>query len=137
MLGMFSPLFLNSFVVVVMKGSGILIPRVLSPYKPVTKIGRIVVDKSMRGKGIGRELMEYVETWAVGEGVEVCFPLYICTTSCTPASTLNRASPNPKKITISSRLAKAGFYEKCGYTRVGGVFMQSDMEHVEVEKSLR
>ncbi len=55
------------------KGHGVVgwvhvLPRVLLIFEPLAEIGGLVVDKKIRGKGIGRVLLAAAEKWAKSKG---------------------------------------------------------------------
>lgn len=73
-------------------------------------IGRVAVDKSCRGLNIGRELIEKAEQIIVEEGGRIS--------------------------SLSAQTRVQGFYEKCGYTAIGDVYLDEHCPHIYMEKNL-
>lgn len=73
-------------------------------------IGRIAVDKEFRGKHLGEEIMRRIEAKARELGA--------------------------KKTILSAQCRVRGFYEKCGYTAYGDVYLDEYCEHISMEKEL-
>lgn len=73
-------------------------------------VGRIAVRKEFRGKNLGAEVMYRIEDKARELGAD--------------------------KIVLSAQCRVRGFYEKCGYTAYGEVYLDEYCEHIRMEKSL-
>lgn len=73
-------------------------------------IGRVAVRKDRRGQHLGEAIMKEAEA----------------------ALTLRGA----KRAALSSQAQAAGFYEKLGYRRVGGEYLEEHCPHVDMEKLL-
>lgn len=74
------------------------------------RLRQMAVPQNLQGKGIGRALMNFAENLARDRGY--------------------------KKITMHARKNAAGFYEKMGYKKVGGEFMEITIPHFLMEKEL-
>jgi ElaA protein len=74
-------------------------------------IGRVVVDEKHRGKGCARALMNNAIKVAVEEF-------------------------KAKKITISAQLYLKEFYESIGFKVSGGVYLDCDLPHLKMIKSI-
>ena len=73
-------------------------------------VGRIAVRKEFRGKNLGEEVMLRIEDKARELGAD--------------------------KIVLSAQCRVRGFYEKCGYTAYGEVYLDEYCEHIRMEKNL-
>ncbi|WP_099205765.1 GNAT family N-acetyltransferase [Scatolibacter rhodanostii] len=73
-------------------------------------IGRVAVLNTFRGQGLGKKVMELAEK-AIAED-------------------------NGESIILASQTQAQGFYEKCGYTSVGEVFLEEDCPHIHMQKAL-
>lgn len=82
---------------VVMKGSGGDSP----------KIGRIAVLKSLRGKGLGVEVMKFIHALSASRGA-----------AC---------------VKLSAQCHALSFYSSLGYQPVGEVYLEADIEHQMME----
>ncbi|KAF9160189.1 hypothetical protein DFQ26_005787 [Actinomortierella ambigua] len=78
----------------------------------IGKVGRVAVVNSLRGRGIGRDLMVAVEAKM-------------------------REDPAVEKIALSSQEPRQGFYLKLGYVAEGDVYLEDGQPHVYMEKSLK
>lgn len=76
----------------------------------VGKVERVVVAEARRGEDWGKRVMETVEQTARAEGFE--------------------------RITLHAQTRVEGFYESLGYESVGEEFVEADIPHVEMRKSL-
>lgn len=74
------------------------------------KVERVAVHQAYRGEGLGRRLMDRVETLARERGMGV--------------------------LVLHSQTAVEGFYETLGYRTTSDVFEDAGIPHVEMEKSL-
>ncbi|MCM3712922.1 GNAT family N-acetyltransferase [Alkalihalobacillus oceani] len=72
------------------------------------KVERICIAESVRGKGVGRLLMEKIEATARGEGA--------------------------KKMKLNAQRQAERFYEKLGYETVSGEFLDAGIPHVTMVK---
>jgi predicted GNAT family N-acyltransferase len=72
---------------------------------------RMAVEEGMRGRAIGRRLVERAESVLCSTGTEV--------------------------LMMHARCTAVAFYEKCGYARVGEEFLEQGIPHVRMEKRLR
>ncbi|NMB17917.1 MAG: GNAT family N-acetyltransferase [Erysipelothrix sp.] len=72
------------------------------------KVGRVVVNRDYRNKNIGKRLMDYVDVYAVNNGVKIA--------------------------KLGSQLTAVGFYEKCGYSSYGDVFIDAGIDHIMMKK---
>ena len=73
-------------------------------------IGRVAALKSCRGLGLGKQLMEELESYALSLGAT--------------------------NITLGAQLRAKGFYEKCGYQSFGNIYLDEHCEHINMEKKL-
>lgn len=76
----------------------------------VCKVERVAVLESARGEDWGRRLMEAVESEAEEAGFDRFF--------------------------LHAQTSAREFYEKLGYEQVGGEFLEADIPHVKMVKSL-
>lgn len=85
--------------------------RLIAPGKVYEQmsIGRVVTSPLYRGSGIGRELMEV--------SIEKCYELF---------------GKGPIKIGAQLYLKK--FYESLGFEQTGDMYLEDDIEHVEMIK---
>lgn len=91
--------------------SGVIVAytRILKPgsYYTESSIGRVVVDASYRGTGLGKDLMNL--------SVQVCEQLYPET-----------------DIRIMAQFYLLKFYTDLGFQRQGEIFLEDDIEHIEM-----
>ncbi len=73
-------------------------------------IGRVAVKKKFRGLNLGVEIMSRIEDKARELGAD--------------------------KIALSAQCRVRGFYEKCGYTADGDIYLDEYCEHIHMEKLL-
>lgn len=76
----------------------------------VAKVGRMAVLSEHRGRGHGAAILAALEREARIRGVRRC--------------------------RLSAQVHAAGFYERAGYTRIGGVYDEVGIPHVAMEKAL-
>ncbi|UMT79087.1 GNAT family N-acetyltransferase [Staphylococcus roterodami] len=76
----------------------------------VVKIERVAVIKSYRGAGIGRKLMQAVDSLAKDEGYE--------------------------NVTMHAQCHAIPFYESLNFKKRGNIFLEEGIEHVEMMKKL-
>lgn len=74
------------------------------------KLQRICVLKEYRKLGLGKAIIEYLESMAKEKGC--------------------------KKAVLGAQVQAKGFYEKLGYTQNSGLFMDEGIPHVEMTKQL-
>lgn len=73
-------------------------------------IGRIAVLKQYRKFGYGRQIMKLIED--------------------------DIKETDAKRIVLSAQLQAKGFYEKCGYTAEGSVYLDEHCEHIKMYKNI-
>ena len=85
--------------------------RLIAPGKvyPYMSIGRVVTSPASRKKGMGRELMHV--------SIEKCYELF---------------GKGPIKIGAQLYLKK--FYESLGFVQSGDLYLEDDIEHIEMIK---
>ena len=87
------------------------VARLIDMDKDVIHIGRVVIDKEYRGKGIGRKLIVGCET--------------------TAKDILKREVT----IELSAQIQAEKFYESLGYNRVNDkIYLDAGIEHVDMRK---
>lgn len=74
------------------------------------KVGRVAVEKSARGLGVGRAMMGKLEELARLKGL--------------------------RGVTLGAQLTAQAFYERLGYTALGDEFMDGGMPHIKCEKKV-
>ena len=83
----------------------------LRPFTPACgKVERVAVLKEARGLGLGALLMKAVEDQAISRGFS--------------------------SMKLNAQLHAEPFYRRIGYTPIGNVFMEADIEHIAMEKKL-
>jgi predicted GNAT family N-acyltransferase len=75
----------------------------------VAKIQRMAVIDDVRRRGVGRELLKFLETEARRRGA--------------------------KKLTLDAQVQARGFYERAGYRPHGAEFIDAGIPHVAMEKA--
>jgi predicted GNAT family N-acyltransferase len=75
------------------------------------KLERLAVLKEYRGMGIGRALMDHVE--------------------------MDSQRYIPAEYVLGSQLYAVEFYKRCGYESRGEVFLDANIEHIEMFKAAR
>ncbi len=75
------------------------------------KVGRVAVLEEYRGKGIGMALMQKIEEYAKNHAFD--------------------------KLILHAQLYVKGFYDKLGYNAHGEIFQEADIDHIEMEKSIK
>ena len=78
--------------------------------KNIIKLRQMAVDPTFQAKGIGAALLQEAEITAVEQGYET--------------------------IQLHARISAVDFYKKCGYTVVGGEFIEVGIPHLFMEKKL-
>ena len=74
------------------------------------KIGRVAVRRSLRGAGLGREVMEQVLAWCAARGF--------------------------REAVLDAQCAVIGFYEHLGFVAEGDVFLDAGIEHRKMRRPL-
>ena len=89
------------------------VARLIDMDKDIIHIGRVVIDKDYRGKGIGRKLIVGCET--------------------TAKNILKREII----IELSAQIQAEKFYESLGYNRVNDkIYLDAGIEHVDMRKKI-
>lgn len=73
-------------------------------------VGRLAVTARVRGRGIGRKLMDHAEAEATSLGVA--------------------------EIALHAQMSVVGFYERLGYVKEGDAFVEVGIPHVLMRKRL-
>ncbi len=73
-------------------------------------LGRIAVLKQYRGKGIGKQLLMYVQSIAKKQGI--------------------------LRLELGAQLQAVKFYENCGFVAYGDIFEEANIQHRMMEKYL-
>ncbi len=87
-------------------GAAMFVP--LSPTK--LKMRQVVIAEDWQGRGIGKELIEFAETFAQSKGYQI--------------------------IEANARQTAIGFYEKMNYQTQGKEFTEVGIPHMKIEKKL-
>ena len=74
------------------------------------KLGRLVVEREARGRGIGGRLLAFAENEARAAGAQ--------------------------RIVLNAQTRARGLYRGAGYTEHGGRFIEAGIEHVRMERPL-
>jgi GNAT superfamily N-acetyltransferase len=69
---------------------------------------KFAVEENMQGKGVGKELLTYIQNFAIAEGA--------------------------KRIWCNARLSAIGFYSKMGYAQTGDLFSKNGFDYEIMEK---
>lgn len=77
---------------------------------PDATIGRMAVAEPVRGQGVGAAVLAQLEQCAADRG--------------------------EAQVQLHAQLHAAGFYDRAGYERVGGVYLEAGIEHVTMTKRL-
>ncbi len=72
--------------------------------------GRVAVVKPFRGKGVGRYIMSVIEE--------------------------NVRKDGGVRLFVSSQLRALGFYESCGYKKIGDIYYDEHCPHIKMVKDL-
>lgn len=84
--------------------------RCLHTSKDTVKIQRFCLLKEYRGFGLGKNVIEYIEKYYKEQGFAT--------------------------IEMDAKYEVCGFYEKCGYRKVSGVFIEANIEHIKMMKEI-
>ena len=76
----------------------------------VLHIGRVAVNNSLRGKGYGRKLFEFIEGYAKEKQI--------------------------KSLELGAIETAVGFYEKMGFITVGEFFEEAGWPHINMAKNI-
>lgn len=74
------------------------------------KLERIAILKNHRGRGYGRDLTNFLINHCKKKGF--------------------------KEIHLHSQINVSDFYEKLGFKKIGGIFLEADIEHIEMIKTI-
>jgi GNAT superfamily N-acetyltransferase len=92
-------LFYNNYIVAVVS---------LFPNSSDFQFRKFAVEENMQGKGVGKELLSYIQDFAIAEGA--------------------------KRIWCNARLSAIGFYSKMGYIQTGEQFSKNSFDYEIMEK---
>lgn len=84
--------------------------RCLNVSDDTLKIQRFCILREYRNSGLGRAILEYVESQYKKQGFNT--------------------------IKMDAKYEVFGFYEKCGYRKVSDVFMEANVQHVKMMKKI-
>ena len=74
------------------------------------QIQRFCFLKEYRGLGLGKIVIEYIEDYCKTQGIKI--------------------------IEMDAKYEVSDFYEKCGYEKVSGVFIEANIPHVKMMKQI-
>jgi len=74
------------------------------------KLERIAILKEYRGKGYGRDLTNFLINLCRKKGF--------------------------KEVHLHSQINVSDFYEKLGFKKIGGIFLEADIEHIEMIQTI-
>jgi len=74
------------------------------------KLERIAILKEYRGKGYGRDLTNFLINLFKKKGF--------------------------KEVHLHSQINVSDFYEKLGFKKIGGIFLEADIEHIEMIQTI-
>lgn len=92
-------------------GQPVATGRLLPAENGVAKIGRMAVDKALRGNGLGRGVLQALMAVAQARG--------------------------DVEVTLHAQRSAEFFYSRQGFTSRGAAFVEAGIEHIEMAKSLR
>lgn len=92
------------------KNEAVATCRLLPLDNKILKLQRMAVEKAFRGKDYGRMLIIEAEKLAIELGYNT--------------------------ITLGAQVSALGFYEKLGYKKQGELFVEANIEHSQMDKSL-
>lgn len=75
----------------------------------VPAIGRVITHPSYRGEGLGKKLMEY--------SLQACYTHF-----------------GPHDVRLNAQVQVRSFYENLGFHACGAIFLEDDIEHIEMVK---
>jgi len=70
------------------------------------RVGRVATLKEMRGQGLGKQLLEQVINDAKQQGISA--------------------------ITLGAQVHARPFYERLGFSQVGDIFLEANIEHIKM-----
>lgn len=97
-------------VVAVRHGVVVATGRLLLHRDGMAGIGRMAVDESERGQGLGAAVLARLEQRAAELGIHV--------------------------VELHAQVSARGFYERAGYTAVGDVYLEAGLEHIDMHKDM-
>ena len=97
-------------VIVTYKGRAIGCARIRFIHNKA-KLERIALLKEYRGKGFGKQIMEYL--------IKCC------------------KRKNPKEIVMHAQYYLKNFYDKCGFKKRGRIFIDAGIRHIEMYMTLK
>ena len=101
----------DSFHLVLREGAELVVCLVLKPLdERCIKMRQLAVRESSQGKGFGRELVNYAESFLRGRGFA--------------------------EIVLHARETARGFYQKLGYEAEGNSFVEVGLPHIAMQKKL-
>jgi predicted GNAT family N-acyltransferase len=92
------------------RGKAIGTARVLFLSNKQAKLERLAVLKSFRGRGIGSEIISFLEKELKNQGVE--------------------------KVILHAQCRAIAFYKSCGYQKMGTPFWEVGIKHIKMQKQL-
>lgn len=84
--------------------------RVLAESDDTWHIQRVATLFPLRGQGLGRKLMEYIETLAASYGIQ--------------------------NLVLGAQVQARGFYESLGFAAIGATFFEAGIQHIHMKKEL-
>ncbi|WP_223329570.1 GNAT family N-acetyltransferase [Leuconostoc mesenteroides] len=84
--------------------------RVLAESDDTWHIQRVATLFPLRGQGLGRKLMEYIETLAPSYGIQ--------------------------NLVLGAQVQARGFYESLGFAAIGATFFEAGIQHIHMKKEL-
>jgi predicted GNAT family N-acyltransferase len=80
------------------------------PFNEGVKVERVAVLKEYRKTGVGKDLMQFIEHVAQHSGYE--------------------------KLILNAQIQAQPFYDNLGFSPIGNIFMEENIEHIKMTKSL-
>ncbi|MDU9417332.1 GNAT family N-acetyltransferase [Staphylococcus lloydii] len=80
------------------------------PFNDGVKVERVAVMKEQRKTGIGKDLMQFIEQTAQNLGYD--------------------------KLILNAQIQAQRFYDNLGYSPIGEIFMEENIKHIKMTKSL-
>lgn len=102
--------YIDTFVVGKSEGKVVACLMLQELSREVIQLRQMAVYASFQGKGIGRQLVEWAEVYAVGKGY--------------------------KKMELHARKTAIGFYQSMGYIVTGSEFTEVGIPHLMMEKHI-
>ncbi|WP_437877517.1 GNAT family N-acetyltransferase [Sorangium sp. So ce513] len=91
---------------VVLEGGEVVATMRIVPYEDALKVGRVAVRKDLRGKGLGRRLLEEAIRIAAAQGA--------------------------RALVLNAQVAAAPFYRKLGFVEEGPIFDEAGIPHTRM-----